>query len=157
MSRVTNYECRHLRCERVFDTKLGRSVHERLVHGVDYSKRKTDFRCPYCDRETYLDSQLSLEIHIEQHHGIPQKSLDWIEKRCFENLVYLYNDELHKIQSDRIIGGVLDQRELTKLLREGVLIIEEYGRMGKKTDYKLSDEAIVILRDMSEKSVDNLL
>ena len=57
-------------------------------------------------------------------------------------MVYLYNDELHKIQSEHVIAGVLDDREKSRLLREGVLIIEEYGRMGTKTVYRLSDEAL---------------
>ena len=34
---------------------------------------------------------------------------------------------------------VLDEREKTKLLREGVLVIEEYGRMGKRTVYSLTE------------------
>ena len=60
-------------------------------------------------------------------------------------MVHLYTDELCKIQSDRVIGGVLDQRETTRLLREGVLIIEEHGRMGRQTIYWLSEETLDIL------------
>jgi len=33
---------------------------------------------------------------------MPSMTLDWIEKRTFENLVYIYNDELYKIESDRV-------------------------------------------------------
>jgi hypothetical protein len=44
-----------------------------------------------------------------------------------------------------VIGGVLDQRETTRLLREGVLIIEEHGRMGRQTIYRLSEETLDIL------------
>jgi hypothetical protein len=76
---------------------------------------------------------------------VPSESLDWIEKKKFENLVHLYTDELYKIQSDMVIGGVLDQRETTRLLREGVLIIEEHGRMGRQTIYRLSEETLDIL------------
>ena len=80
------------------------------------------------------------------------KMLDWFEKRSFENLVHLYDNELHKIQSQNIVGGVLDERELSKLLREGVLKIEEYGRMGKPTLYHLSDEALRILKGITENA-----
>ena len=139
------FKCRHTRCERVFESKIGRAVHERSVHGKVLSMRKTDFMCPYCENEAYFDSALSLQIHLERYHGVPSESLDWIEKRTFENLVHLYTDELYKIRSDRVIGGVLDQRETTKLLREGVLIIEEYGRMGKQTIYRLSEETLDLL------------
>ncbi len=91
---------------------------------------------------------MGLEIHLEDVHGMPSKSIDWIERRTFENMIYFYTDELHKIQSDRVIEGVLDEREKSKLLREGVLIIEEYGRMGKPTIYRLSDEALEALRKL---------
>jgi hypothetical protein len=146
-SGVMNCKCRHPGCERLFDSKVGRAVHERLVHGVSYSARKTEFVCPYCQRKTYFDTELGLQKHLEECHMIPSKSLDWIAKRTFENLVYIYNDELFKIQSDRMVGGFLDEREKRKLLREGVLIIEEYGRMGKPTIYRLSEEALEILRE----------
>lgn len=140
-----DFKCRHTGCERVFDSKVGRAVHERLVHGEALSLRKTEHRCPYCENETYFDSELSLQIHLERYHRVPSESLDWIEKKTFENLVHLYTDELYKIQSDRVIGGVLDQRETTRLLREGVLIIEEHGRMGRQTIYRLSEETLDIL------------
>jgi len=139
------FKCRHTGCERVFDSRLGRAVHERLVHREVLTPRKTEHRCPYCENETYFDSELSLQIHLERYHRVPSESLDWIEKKTFENLVHLYTDELYKIQSDRVIGGVLDQRETTRLLREGVLIIEEHGRMGRQTIYRLSEETLEIL------------
>ena len=139
------FKCRHTGCERVFDSRLSRAVHERLVHGEVLTPRKTEHRCPYCDNEIYFDSELSLQIHLERYHRVPSESLDWIEKKTFENLVHLYTDELYKIQSDRVIGGVLDQRETTRLLREGVLIIEEHGRMGRQTIYRLSEETLEIL------------
>lgn len=102
--------------------------------------------CPHRENRVYFDTELGLKIHIEEYHGIPSKSLDWIESRTFENLVFIYNEELHKIQSDRIVGGVLSGRGKTKLLREGILIIEEYGRMNKPTIYRLSEEALATLR-----------
>jgi hypothetical protein len=140
-----DFKCRHIGCKRVFDSKIGRAVHERLAHGEVLSLRKTEFRCPYCENETYFDSELSQQIHLERYHGVPSESLDWIEKKTFENLIYLYTDELYKIRSERVIGGVLDQRETTRLLREGVLIVEEHGRMGKQTIYRLSEETLDIL------------
>lgn len=139
------FKCRHTGCERVFDSRLGRAVHERLVHREVLTPRKTEHRCPYCENETYFDSELSLQIHLERYYRVPSESLDWIEKKTFENLVHLYTDELYKIQSDRVIGGVLDQRETTRLLREGILIIEEHGRMGRQTIYRLSEETLEIL------------
>ena len=140
-----SYRCRYPGCERTFDTKLGRSVHERLIHGTVLTSRETPYKCPYCDKPTYFDSDLTLQVHLEEYHGVKSQFLDWLNKRSFENLVYTYNDELHKIQHDNVVGGVLKEREVTKLLREGVLIIDEYGRMGKKTVYKLSDEALKVL------------
>jgi DNA-binding PadR family transcriptional regulator len=47
-----------------------------------------------------------------------------------------------------VVAVVLDEREKTKLLREGVLVIEEYGRMGKRTVYSLTDEALEALRKL---------
>ena len=85
---------------------------------------------------------------MRDYHSIPSKTLDWVERRNFENLVYLYNDELNKINSENVVAGVLDEREKTKLLREGVLVIEEYGRMGKRTVYSLTDEALEALRKL---------
>ena len=79
---------------------------------------------------------------MRDFHDIPSKTLDWVERRNFEDLVYLYNDELIKIHSENFVAGVLDEKEKTKLLREGVLIIEEYGRMGKRTVYSLTEEAL---------------
>ena len=147
------YCCRFPRCERVFDTKLGRSVHERLAHGLKYTDRNSDFVCPYCFKKVYFETEIGLQIHLEESHGIPSESLDWFKKRTFENLVYIYTDELHKIQTDRIIGGVLDEREKTKLLREGVLIIEEFGRMGKQTVYRLSNEALEIMKRLEIEAI----
>ena len=103
------------------------------------------FKCRHTGCERVFDSKIGRAVHLERYHGVPSESLDWIENRTFENLVHLYTDELYKIQSDRVIGGVLDQRETTRLLREGVLIIEEYGRMGKQTIYKLSEDTLDIL------------
>jgi hypothetical protein len=104
--------------------------------------------CPYCEHRVYFYTELGLKIHLEECHGIPSKSLDWIESRTFENLVFIYSDELHKIQSDSIVGGVLSGREKTRLLREGILVIEEYGRMSKPTIYRLSEEALATLRKL---------
>jgi hypothetical protein len=73
-----------------------------------------------------------------------------VETRTFENLVYLYNDELQKITSDQVVAGTLSHREKSRLLREGVLVIEEHGRMGKKTVYRLTEEALEALRQMDE-------
>ena len=78
---------------------------------------------------------------------MPSTTHDWIEKRTFENLVYIYEDELYKIESDRVIGGFLGERERSRLLREGVLVIEEFRRMGRPTVYRLSEEALQILRE----------
>lgn len=153
MSGGMTYKCRHPGCRRFFDTKLGRSVHERLVHGVDYTGRKTGYMCPHC--KAFFETEIGLEIHLEDVHGMPSKSIDWIERRTFENMIYLYTDELHKIQSDRVIEGVLGEREKSKLLREGVLIIEEYGRMGKPTIYRLSDEALEALRKLELEDEEN--
>jgi len=79
-----DFKCRHTGCERVFDSKVGRAVHERSVHGEVLSLRKTEFMCPCCENETYFDSALSLHIHLERYHGVPSESLDWIENRTFE-------------------------------------------------------------------------
>ncbi len=147
-----NYECRHPGCKRVFDSKIGRAVHERLVHHEVYTETVAKYLCPYCGEG--FETELRLEGHMEDHHGIPSKTLNWVEKRTFENLVYLYNDELHKIQSDNLIAGVLDEREKSRLIREGVLVIEEYGRMGKQTVYRLSDEALEALRRIESENKD---
>jgi hypothetical protein len=141
-----NYDCRYPACGRTFSTRLGRSAHERWIHGKVYVERETDFKCPYCGKP--LESEMGFQIHLEKYHQIPSKTLDWVEKRSFENLVYLYSDELHKINSNRVIGEMLDEKERSKLIREGVLEIEELGRMGKKTIYSLSDEALKILKDI---------
>ena len=141
-----SFKCRYPRCDRVFDSKVGRAVHERLVHGPMHTEHQADLACPNCgDR---YGTELGLQIHLEERHGIPSMTLDWIERRTFENLVYIYNDELHKIQSNNIIGGLLVENERSRLLREGVLVIEEFGRMGRPTVYKLSEEALRILSEM---------
>ena len=145
-----SFRCRYPGCGRSFDTKLGRSVHERLIHGTVLTSRETPYKCPYCEKSTYFDSDLTLQVHLEGYHGVKSVFLDWLEKRSFENLVYTYNDELHKIQVDSVVGGVLKEREVTKLLREGVIVIDEYGRMGKETMYKLSDEALEVLRSSKD-------
>jgi hypothetical protein len=116
-----------------------------LIHGEVLSLRKTELRCPHCENDTYFDSELGLQVHLEKYHGVLSESLSWIEKKTFENMVHFYTDELYKIRSERVIGGVLDQRTTTRLLREGVLIIEERGRMGSQTIYRLSDETLDIL------------
>ncbi len=85
-------------------------------------------------------------MHLDKYHNIKSEMLEWFERRSFENLVHLYDDELHKIQSQRIIADVLDEKELSRLLREDVLVIEEYGRMGKPTLYDLSEEALQVLK-----------
>ena len=140
-----DFKCRHVECKRVFDSKVGRAVHERLIHGKVLTLKKTGLRCPFCKNDTYFDSELGQLVHLEKYHGVPSESLDWIEKKTFENMVFFYTDELHKIRSERVIDGVLDQRETTRLLREGVLIIEESGRMGGQNLYGLSEEALTIL------------
>ncbi len=140
-----NYQCRFPVCGREFDTKLGRSVHERTVHGTVVNSRKTEFKCPYCKRLTYFDSELTLHVHLDEYHGIKSETLKWIERRSFENLVHLYDDELHKIQSQSMVAGVLDERELSKLIKQGVLVIEKHGRMGKPTLYDLTEEALQVL------------
>jgi len=73
-----------------------------------------------------------------------------METRNFENLVHLYNDELQKITSDHVVAGILSEREKSRLLREGVLVIEEHGRMGKKTIYRMTEEALEALRQMDK-------
>ncbi len=137
-------------CGRTFNTKLGRSVHERTVHGSVINPRKTDFICPNCKKLTYFDSALSLQIHLEEYHGLKSETLELVKKRSFENMIYLFDAELHKIHINNIIGGVLDDRELSRLIREGILVIEKHGRMGKPTIYALSESALQILREISE-------
>ena len=144
------YMCRHPGCGRFFDTKIGRAAHERLVHGDSYHETEPNHVCPHCGAR--FESEMRFKAHLRDHHGIPSKILDWVESRTFENLVYLYNDELHKIRSENVIAGVLDERERSRLLREGVLTIEEYGRMGRKTVYRLSDEALDALRRMDAEA-----
>jgi len=137
-------------CERTFNTKLGRSVHERTVHGSVINSRKTEHKCPYCKRVTYFDSELSLQIHLEKYHGLKPETLEWVKKRSFENMIHLYDAELHKIHINNIIGGILNDRELFRLIRDGILVIEKHGRMGKPTIYALSESALQILREISE-------
>jgi hypothetical protein len=143
------FKCRHPGCERAFDTKLGRAVHERILHGANYSEHRANYCCPHCGAD--FETEIRLETHMRDLHGIPSKTLDWVEKRNFENLVYLYNDELNKINSENVIAGVLDEREKTKLLQEGVLVIEEYGRMGKRTVYSLTEEALEALKKLDSE------
>jgi len=88
-----------------------------------------------------------LQVHLDEEHGVKSQFLDWVENRSFENLVYMYNDELFKIKSDNVASGILQEREVTKLLREGILVIDEYGRMGKQTMYRLTDEAQKVLEN----------
>jgi hypothetical protein len=147
-----DFKCRHTGCKRVFDSKVGRAVHERLVHGEVLSLRKSELKCPFCENETHFDSELGRLVHLERYHGVSSESLDWIEKKTFENLVHLYTDELYKIRSEQVIGGVLDQRETTRLLREGVLIIEKHGRMGRQTIYRLSKETLEILNHVRTRA-----
>jgi len=59
----------------------------------------------------------------------------------------MYNDELFKTKSDNVASGILQEREVTKLLREGILVIDEYGRMGKQTMYRLTDIAQKVLEN----------
>ncbi len=143
-----SYVCRHPGCRRTFDTKHGRAAHERLFHGESYRETEPEHTCPHCGAG--FESELRFQAHLRDTHGIPSKTLDWVETRTFENLVYLYNDELQKITSDQVVAGTLSEREKTRLLREGVLVIEEHGRMGKKTVYRLTEEALEALRLMDE-------
>jgi hypothetical protein len=142
------YVCRKPRCGRAFDTKHGRAAHERLVHGESYRETEPDHVCQHCGAG--FESELRFQAHLRDTHGIPSKTLDWVESRTFENLVYLYNDELQKITSDQVVAGILSEREKSRLLREGVLVIEEHGRMGKKTVYRLTGAALDALRRVEE-------
>jgi rubredoxin len=143
-----SYVCRQPGCGRTFDTKHGRAAHERLFHGESYRETEPDHVCPHCGAG--FENELRYQAHLRDAHGIPSKTLDWVETRTFENLVYLYNDELQKITSDQVVAGTLSEREKTRLLREGVLVIEEHGRMGKKTVYRLTEEALEALRQMDQ-------
>ena len=142
------YVCRHPRCGRTFDTKQGRAAHERPAHGESYREKEPDHVCQHCGAG--FESKLRFQAHLRDAHGVPSKTLDWVESRTFENLVYLYNDELKKITSDQVVAGILSEREKSRLLREGVLVIEEHGRMGKKTVYRLTGEALDALRRVEE-------
>ena len=93
-------------------------------------------------------TELGLKVHLEEFHGVPSKILEWVERRSFENLVHIYSDKLIKVRSENVIAGILDEHEKSRLIREGVLFIDEYGRMGKPTIYKLSDEALDVLREL---------
>lgn len=139
-----SFRCRYPGCERIFDTKIGRATHERFVHEVNYYENKPNYVCTYCG--AVFETNLRFQAHLRDHHGIPSKTLDWVENKTFENLVHLYNEELHKISTNNIITGILNERERSRLLREGVLVIAEHGRMGKKTVYKLTEEALETLR-----------
>lgn len=142
------FVCRHPGCGRPFDTKQGRATHERLVHGVSYHETTPNHTCPHCGAG--FETDLRFQAHLRDYHGVPSKTLDWVETRTFENLVHLYNDELQKITSDHVVTGVLSERDKARLLREGVLVIEEHGRMGKKTVYRLTEEALDALRRADE-------
>jgi len=145
---VMSHACRHSGCRRTFDTRHGRATHERLFHGEVYRETEPNHVCPHCGAG--FESDLRYQAHLRDAHGIPSKTLDWVETRTFENLVYLYNDELQRITSDHVIAGILSERDKSRLLRERVLIIEEHGRMGKKTVYRLSHEALEALRQLDE-------
>jgi hypothetical protein len=142
------HPCRHPGCPRTFQTKHGRAAHERLFHGESYRETEPQHTCPHCGAG--FDNNLRYQAHLRDAHGIPSKTLDWVETRTFQNLVHLYNDELQKITSDQVVAGILSEREKTKLLREGVLVIEEHGRMGKQTVYRLTEEALEALRQTDE-------
>ncbi len=144
------YRCRHHGCGRAFDTKIGRATHERFVHGESYREAEPNHVCPHCGAP--FESEIRFQAHLRDHHGIPSKTIDWVESRTFENLVYLYNDELQKIRSENVVAGVLDERERSRLLREGVLTIEEHGRMGRKTVYRLSEEALDALKRLDAEA-----
>ena len=142
------HPCRHPGCNRTFQTKHGRAAHERLHHGESYRETQPQHTCPHCGAG--FDNELRYQAHLRDAHGIPSKTLDWVETRTFQNLVHLYNDELHKITTDQVVAGILSEREKTRLLREGVLVIEEHGRMGKQTVYRLTEEALEALRQTDE-------
>ena len=142
-----SYVCRFPGCGRGFNTKQGRSVHERIVHGNVLVNKHTGYKCPICEKSRYFETEIGLQVHLDEEHGVKSQFLDWVENRSSENLIYMYNDELFKIKSDNIASGVLEERELTKLLREGILVIDEYGRMGKQTLYRLTDEAQKVLEN----------
>ncbi len=149
---AVDHECRHPGCGRVFETRQGRSMHERMVHGEVYGESLARFLCPYCGDG--FESELRYQGHLEDRHGVHSKTLDWVERRTFENLVYIYSDELHKIRSESVVGGVLEEREKSRLLREGVLVIEEHGRMGKPTIYRLSEDALDALRRLDLEALE---
>ena len=141
-----SYSCRYPGCNRVFTSKLGRSVHERQVHGKVYkrARKETKYMCPYCEKPTFFENELTLQIHLDQYHGEKSDFLEWCERKSFENLVYLNADCLSRIHSCSI-HELFGEREITKLLREGVLEVVQYGRMGKETVYDLSDAAFEVL------------
>jgi hypothetical protein len=78
------YVCRHPGCGRFFDTKHGRAAHERLVHGFSYRETEPSHVCPHCGDG--FESEMRFKAHLRDHHGIPSKTLDWVEGRTFENL-----------------------------------------------------------------------
>lgn len=155
-SGIMSYICRCPGCGRAFNTKQGRAVHERIVHENVLVSKNSDYKCPYCEKSRYFETEIGLQIHLDEEHGIKSQFLDWVENRSFENLVYMYNDELYKIKSENLVSGILQERELTKLLREGVLAIDEYGRMGKHTMYRLTDEAQKVLSKLNIKNKETI-
>ena len=150
------YHCCNPECDRFFNSKLGRAVFERIVHGESYSERKTDFLCSYCEKNVYFTTELGFQVHLGEFQGVPSKTLKWVERRSFENLVHIYSDELTKVKSENGIAGFLDEHEKSRLLKEGVLLIEEYGRMGKSTLYRLSDEALDVVIELERYKNDKI-
>jgi hypothetical protein len=134
------YQCRHPKCSRFFDSKNGRAMHERMAHGVNFREVHLNYICSFCN--SHFKTELGYLGHLEEFHDIQSEPLEWIKTRTFENLIHIYRDEFRKIMENGIIYNYFNKKVRSRLLKEGILIVEEYGRMGKPTIYKLSDEAL---------------
>ena len=96
-------------------------------------------------------TELGYLAHLEEYHDIYSETLEWIKMRTIENIVHIYKDEFRKIMENGRINNYFNKKVRSRLLKEGILIIEEHGRMGKPTIYKLSDEALSNLMKIDSK------
>lgn len=101
--------------------------------------------CPYCSNRVGFKTEIGLENHLEFFHGIPSKSLAWLRQRTFENLIHVHLEKLNRIMRNSYGNDILSRRERRLLIREGILIVDRGKYKENKTEYRLTDEALVVL------------
>ena len=119
---------------------------EKDPRGVNGRTRSVkEYFCPHCHNRVSFTTEVGFEAHLEYYHGIPSKTLKWLRQRNFENLIHAHLEKLTKIQGNRYRKNILSRRERRILIHEGVIVVDSQGYKEKKTEYRLTEEALTVL------------